>query len=525
MRGWLALALLIPAARAKADEISASDPVKLAVTIYRDPYRSSGSISLDELGGFAVVTETRHVTIPAGKHRLRFEGVVGAIIPESAIVTGLPGVVIEKNQDADLLSPSALLRAARGRAITLTRTDPATGKRASAPAEIVSASADGVVFKGKDGTEALRCSGLPETFRYDTGMSGVPARPTLSVQVRASRAVEATVILTYVAEQFDWGANYTMHVNDDGETVDFGGWITLANGNSESLANAQVHVVAGKLNREDYERMTGPNEQVVAKCWPMQNTSQGPFGPDGSYRLVSPYFPAARGYEAYGDIVVTSQRRKEVLQNAPVAIPTISSAQLEQLGDLKLYSIPFPSTVAAQQMKQVRLFDVARVRYERAYRVDVAIDSERPDDQWQHPALTYNLRNDTAHGLGLPIPGGSYLIEQQQFNLPMVVDESLGRDRAVGEVVAIAGPENDDLSWRQRLVAVHKEGARWVRSFEIEVRNASPRPAIFWATPDGPANLIRAADHDLIEEQGRLRWRLEIPANGGSTLRFSAVSE
>ncbi len=524
MRRLLALPLLLLAAPSAADDLKASDPVKLDITIYRDPYRDSGSIELENLGGFAVITETRRVTIPVGKHRLRFEGVVDGIIPESAIVTGLPGGVIEKNQDADLLSPSALLRAARGRMISLTRTDPATGKKVRVPAEIVSASPDGVVFKSKQGTESLRCSGLPETFQYDIGLSGVPARPTLSVQTRSPRAVEATVTLTYVAEQFDWGANYTMKVNDDGETVDFGGWITLANGNSVSLENAQVRVVAGKLNREDYERLTGPSEQVVARCWPMQKTSDIPEKPGRPYQLVRPDRFTGNAY-LNGDITVTAYKRSESLQNSPLAVTAVSADSLEQLGDLKLYRLPYPSTVAARQMKQVRLIDLKGVTYERAFWVDAAIDTDKFDDEWTHPSLYYHLRNDKAHGLGLPIPGGSYLVEQDQIGLSMVVDETRGSDRAVGEVIGIAGPENADLSWRQRLVEVRKEGTRLVRSYVIEVRNASARPAVFWATPDGAPNLVRASSLPLVSEQGRQRWRLEVPANGAAQLSFSAVSE
>ena len=64
MRRLLALPLLLLAAPSAADDLKASDPVKLDITIYRDPYRDSGSIELENLGGFAVITETRRVTIP-----------------------------------------------------------------------------------------------------------------------------------------------------------------------------------------------------------------------------------------------------------------------------------------------------------------------------------------------------------------------------------------------------------------------------------------------------------------------------
>ena len=62
-----------------------------SVTVYRAPYRDSGSIDLDDLNGFALVTETRLVRLPAGVSRVRFEGVADGIEPSSALITGLPG--------------------------------------------------------------------------------------------------------------------------------------------------------------------------------------------------------------------------------------------------------------------------------------------------------------------------------------------------------------------------------------------------------------------------------------------------
>ena len=52
----------------------AESPSDLIVSVYRSPYRNSGSIDLDSLEGFALVTERRLVHIPAGISRVRFEG-------------------------------------------------------------------------------------------------------------------------------------------------------------------------------------------------------------------------------------------------------------------------------------------------------------------------------------------------------------------------------------------------------------------------------------------------------------------
>src|SRR3546814_14454600 len=100
---------------AAAEDVVASAPSALSVTVYRAPDRDAGSIDLDDLGGFALISETRTVHLPAGVTRLRFEGVADGIDAATAILTGLPGAVIEKNRDAALLSPSALHDASRGR--------------------------------------------------------------------------------------------------------------------------------------------------------------------------------------------------------------------------------------------------------------------------------------------------------------------------------------------------------------------------------------------------------------------------
>lgn len=149
--------------------------------------------------------------------------------------------------------------------VTLKRTDPRTGKPMLVTAEILSASDQGVVFKTANGIEDLRCSGLPETFRYSSGAQGLSARPTLSVLTNSPKAITATITLTYIAEGFDWSANYTARINPNGKTMDIGGWITLANGNTVSLANARTQIVAGGLNRAYVRKFFNNQPQVIAR--------------------------------------------------------------------------------------------------------------------------------------------------------------------------------------------------------------------------------------------------------------------
>ena len=250
----------------------AEDPADLSVTVYRAPYRSSGSIDLDRLEGFALISETRAVQLPAGMSRLRFEGVADGIEPASAIVTGLDEV-IEKNRDAALLSPSALMAAAVGKSVVLLRTNPKTGKLERLPGTILSDADGGVVFQTAQGIEALRCSGLAESFSFSAA-AGLAAVPTLSVQVRSPRPATRMVMLSYLARGFDWAANYTATLSADGKTMDLGAWVTLANGNGVGFPAARTQVVAGRVNRESGDvqpiDVGGP---ILARCWPRGSTS------------------------------------------------------------------------------------------------------------------------------------------------------------------------------------------------------------------------------------------------------------
>lgn len=166
----------------------------------------------------------RTIDIPAGDAAIRFEGVAGGIVPESAIVSGLPDGVAEKNQDAYLLSPGSLLDRSLGQRVRLRRTSPATGAVREEEA-IVRTGADGAaIVQTAAGFEALRCSGLPETLTYPGVPRGLSAKPTLSVATTSMRRTRATVTLSYLASGFDWQANYVATLAPDGRTMELFAW-------------------------------------------------------------------------------------------------------------------------------------------------------------------------------------------------------------------------------------------------------------------------------------------------------------
>ncbi len=273
--GLLLLAVASLARPAYAQTVASSaGPERVSVTVYRDPNRPAARpIDPNWLNGFALISETRRISIPAGDTEIRFEGVAGGILPQSAIVTGLPEDVLEKNHDAYLLSPASLIDRSLGRRVHLRRTSRATGAVREQEAVVRSGADRALVLQTAEGFEALRCSGLPETIVYDGVPAGLPAKPTLSVRTRSSRALTATVTLSYLTSGLDWQANYVANLSPSGDRVDLFAWLTLANGDETSFVDASTQAVAGRLNREAQPFRPQRERSYAIQCWPQGTTS------------------------------------------------------------------------------------------------------------------------------------------------------------------------------------------------------------------------------------------------------------
>ena len=542
---WLVIAGLASAGAplvAEAQDVLASPPVDVSVTVYRDPYRDEGGFDLDYLGGFALITETRRVLLTPGDHRLRFEGVADGIEPASAIVTGLPSGVIEKNRDAMLLSPSALIAAAaeqEGR-VALTRTDPATGVTTRTTGTIRSGADGGVVFEGPDGIEGLRCSGLPETFSFDSAITGLSALPTLSVRTRVNEPVEALVQLSYLSRGFDWAADYVADRSNGGE-IALGGWITLANGNSVSFPNARVQVIAGKLNRESGEiEPIDFGQPILAQCWPRGSTSD--------YEPPS-YLQFAKDLSEFDDAMVVTGSRMAMAMPAPPAAEAASAvtAVQEDLGDLKLYRMPERSSLLSRQAKQVRLLDRADIPVERIYESDFAAST---DIDYTPMQLLLRTQNDEEHNLGLPLPSGRVqmfeVVGQAPDQQRLLAGETTLRDITLDEETEFEFNGGADIQVRQivetrqasrlqaplpvlPLIALLPQinaGSRRIDAINrIEVSNARPYPVQvelrLWLDDGG--QMVRAS-HAFGQKNGRPIFRLTVPANDTLEVRYQTSS-
>ena len=409
----LVLAIALAATPAAGQVVSpAAD--KVAVTVYRlnAPTGPDIDIRLDEVEtyeGLVMIRETRTVDLPAGRSRISFRGVADTMVPETAALEGLPGAVIERNQDYNLLTPGAMIEAAVGQPVTLVRTNPKTGLATSRRA-VLRSGAQGPVLEADGQVEALGCSGAPERLIFDGLPSALADRPTFSVVADAPAAGRYQVRLSYLATGMAWSADYVARIAPDGRTLDLTGWITLANQTSASFRDAPTDVVAGELSRDEETAPTEVGATILDQaCWgrtPIRTRVEELMARGGMPAMA----PSMDGLE---EIVVTATRR----------------ATQSELGDYKLYTLPEPTTVAAHQTKQVQFLEERGVPFERIYSYLFTDDGEGADA----PVVLLRLKNEARAGLGKPLPSGTVAVmEAAPGGAPVLAGQRRIKDTPVG---------------------------------------------------------------------------------------------
>lgn len=536
---------LVAAAAADEPRVVSPRPDSVSITIYRDLV--------------ALITETRTVDLPAGAVTLELHGVVDSLIPQSAVLADAGRDVAESNYDFDRLTPDNLLAKSIGKTVTLTRTNRATGKVTQVEATLVAANAQGVVFRTADGHEALRCSGLAEKLTFVEIPGELRTEPTLSVRLAPGTPGKRQLRVSYIAQGFSWNADYVAHLRD--HRMDLAGWLTLENFSGASFRDAEVQVVAGRLNLLDAQDDRGSSPYGESRYYPDEEAvesqreaarerlrEQGvappddfrhftgcyPFGADAITAEDIGRFPDANaaealqrvaGFEELEEVVVTGIRQ--------------SMAVRENLADYQMYRLPERTDLAARQTKQVAFLSKPDVTVDRFYGVKLGGDDEDIGEleRGVPPRVKVAWRNVAADGLGEPLPGGiARFFEDGVFvgdarlrDSPVGVPVELGIGRSNDLDLRILNVEQADVSLdsiepgpKDLLVALLTR--RIYIPLSLRVVNAKPRPVTFELRQAPLAEFVDLrVKHASLRPQrkgGDYVWRLTVPANGEALLSY-----
>jgi hypothetical protein len=510
----VALALLAGAPALAQSQVVSERAEQSVLTIYQSA--DFDVQYFDGWDGLALVTEWRTIDLPAGESRIGFRGVAEGMIPQTAAIDGLPAQVVERNQDYDLLSPGSLVARSLGQPITRIRTNARTGQVTEEKA-ILRSGPNGVILEVDGRFEALGCGGEPERLVFDHIPDGLADKPTLSMLVRAPAAGRYRVRLTYLATGVDWRANYVAAINPDGRTMSFTGWITLSNATGTSFAQAPTQVVAGDVER-DGEAPRATVAQVKSleqNCWPIPWGFSG-IRNRGSMAAPPPPPPppapmmmdSASGVE---EIIVTGSR-----------IP-----EQTDLGDYKLYTLPYPTTVAARQTKQVLMLAQPSATFDITYEFASDSGGDWPGDEDLPASIVLRTVNAKDRGLGLPLPKGDVTITETDPGGALVIaGETRIPNTGVGAPVKLDVAESYAVLVRPRLIRNEARGrTRTLKGVEAVVINTTDRPIAFeYRLTDGGARIIRSSIRPTATARGRV-FALPLKPGETRTLTYDLMVE
>ena len=196
----------------------------------------------------------------------------------------------------------------------------------------------------------------------------------------------------------------------------------------------------------------------------------------------------------------------------------VVQAERENLGDLKLYRIPIPVTVAAHAQKQIALLEQPRASIISKYRWDTSFANQIDEPQPAQRLL--KLDNRKAAGLGLPLPAGSFTLYTMRDGQPFLLGEGAMTDRAVGEMVDVLLADTPGVEIDQRQVI--QTGT--IRETTLLASNDQPIDAQLEVRFGDDVKPLKTAGGAVKRRDGKWVWDVVIPGNSSRTLtlRYSA---
>ena len=334
----------------------------------------------------ALVRDRRDVSLAEGEVTLTFMDVAQQIKPETVSIRSLsnPGAIriLEQNYEFDLISPSKLMEKFVGKEVQL-RSFNSESTFTTETARLLSVNERPVYQVGND-----IYLGHPGSVVLPEIPDNLIAKPSL-IWTLDSDAHDQSIEATYLTNGIMWSADYVLTMNRDETAMDIAGWVTLVNQSGTQYTNAKLKIVAGDVN------------------------------------VVAPDMPVAGGFAG---------GRSPLMKQLPVE---------ESFAEYHLYSIPRRTTIKENQSKQVRLLAADSVKVAKLYefRGQEYFFSQRfpkvmPE---QKVGVFLKFRNDEQNSLGIPLPGGTMRIYQE---------DSEGMLQFSGEDRIQHTPKDEDLRLR-----------------------------------------------------------------------------
>ena len=351
---------------------------------------------------------------------------------------------------------------------------------------------NGTVVEVNGKIEVLRADQIPTRVIFPEVPDNLRAEPTLSLKLDTNRPGTRSLGLSYLTSGVTWDADYVVTFNEDTKLMDIQGWATLENLTQTKFEDAELSVIAGyvgTLNNRNYYN----NNQSEYFQFYYQRRNQ-----------LSQFINQRRNIQRIGGSEASEQ---------------------ERVGDNLIYRLPYKTTLAAKQKKQISLIEADDVAAEKAYEFYQSGFSSASAPRGVDSRISFS--NSRAAGLGEALPAGTVRVytKDQNGKSQFIGEEKIGHT-AGGSEMSLKIGEAFDITVKPALVKSNKI-SNDVTEYEMQfdLKNATQKDVTvrLFQNMYGARNdyvFLSESQQGEMQNASRRYWDVEIPAEGASVLSF-----
>ena len=410
-----------------------------------------------------VISESRKLEFKRGLGRVEFRDVPSQIDATSVGFRALdaPGAVtiLEQNYQFDLVSPEKIFDRYIDESVELT-----TKEGVIYAGTLLSRAGQGVVLRDSAGGIQIISSGSVERVNLPKLPTGLITRPTLLWDYTSTRDGALNCEVSYQTGGLTWSAEYVGVLNAAETKMDLSGWSSIDNTSGKTYTDAKLKLIAGDIQR------------------------------------------AQRGPE----------RMFKGAMMAEMASADAVGFEEKAFFEYHLYTLPRPSTIANNEIKQISLFEPATASVSKEFYYTSSEGNRNVD-------VRLKFKNAREAGLGMPLPEGRVRVFKADTDGSRIL---LGEDRIEhtpkDEEVTLTIGRAFDLVGEETTVD-QRSISRTVSEtdFKISLRNRKDERATIHIVKDlGRYWEITKTSHEFTKKSAS-RVQFDIPVDKGAEVAIT----
>ena len=353
----------------------------------------------------ALIKKNQILQLNAGANDVVFDEVAQQLKPESAYIYGDGIRVLEQNYDYAGINYETMLKAFVGKEVKTVRQNPSTGANIFEKAVLLAADNGMPVLKFDYGIETA----FPGRVLFDNVPHELNSTPVLMAKIESASTGAKNLNLAYLANGFNWVANYVAKVNND-ENLSLIGRAAISNNSGSGYEHVTVNLIAGDVN------------------------------------TVSNLIRPAMTWSALKTVSADSFSSMDAAIDAPVSMDSYY-----------VYKIPGTTSLKNGQIKQISFISAPTVKYKKEGVLHSSLYFKGAKTFYKdiHPQVYYHFMNDKDDGLGMPLPQGkvSFYAPDDKGALQFIGENKID-NKAEGQKVSLQLGQFFDVYGEGKIVEV-----------------------------------------------------------------------